>query len=433
MSFVLGITSSHKLRTPTSARDKSPLINSQLPITPSETSSLQSSGEFEFDDLPTWTPLSNKSSVTSITDASDDELQINDDADSDVDGAVSRKRQRTQTGSNPRITISNAHVKSRDKKSAIVDGGSKKHKLPSLQNLATPTIPAVDSEDTCMTRVAISNTEPSPTTSISSCVQIDPSSITVVNALSQNASVKEGKEGDSTSTHSRRRVNGLSGLLVSRPLEMSKSASTSDFSNLGVLKDREEPPRKTRGLAFRTTNWSYGTKSRKSQGRIADQDELELWTNADVASIGFRKPDKLRLLEKLEEESTKRNVSHILTCLMEMEAGGPSENVAGNEGVMLDCIQAQIVTPESVGEKRTSKGPECSKMVKNFQAVDGLKGQEDEETGVDVNSPQVPLPQLEDWSTTVRSLLKGKKNFQRQVCCGPSLLSLKHFKFAFRT
>jgi hypothetical protein len=322
ISFVVGIILSHKLRTPTSARDNSPFINCQ-----------------RFPD---------GSSVTSPTDASDGELQVNDDVDSGFDEEVPRKRQKTQTGitgSNARITISNVLVKSGDKKSTIVDG--------------TP-------------------------------------------ALSQNAPVKEGKQENSASTHNRKRVNGQSGLLVSRPLAMSTSTSISDSSNSGVLKDREEPPRKTRG--------SYGTKLKKSQGRIADQDELELWTNADVAHIRFRKPDELDLLDKMEEESTKRNLSHILTCLMEMEA-----------------------MQETIGEKKTSKAQEWTKMVQNIQAGDGLKGQEDEETGDDVNSPQVPLPQLQGWSTTLRSLLKGKKKFQHQVCCDPFPLSLKLSKFTFRT
>ena len=453
IAFVLGKISSHKLRTPTSARDNSPLINGQL--------------------------FPDGSSVTSSTDASDGELQVNNDIDSDVDEAVPCKRQKTGTGSNARITILNVLVKSRDEKSTIVDGGSKKHKLPGLQNFATstvlavdsedmrvarvaisntgpspttsvsscvqidstivdggsekhrlpsqqnfatPTVLAVDSKDTRMTRVATSDAEPSPTTSISSCVQIDSSPTTIIRstpALSQNTPVKEGKEDNSTSTHSpsRKRANGLSGFLVSRPLAISSSTSTSDSSNSGVLKDLEELPKKTRGPALRPTNWSYGTKSKKSQGRIADQNELELWTNADVAHVGFRKRDELNLLEKVEEESTKRNVMHILTCLMEMEAKSSSGNVASDEGAISNCVQTQVAIPESVGEKRTSEAPEWMKMVKNIQAMDGLEGQEDKETRDDVNSPQVPLPQLEDWSTTLRSLLKGKKKFQHGVCC----------------
>ena len=302
-SFFLGIILSHKLRTPTSGRDNSPFINCQL--------------------------FPDGSNVTSPTDASDGELQVND-VDSNVDEDVPRKRQKTQTGSNAQITISNVLVKSGDKKSTIVDG---------------------------------------------------------IPALSQKARVNEGKEENSASTHDRKRLNGQSGLLASRPLAMSTSTSISDSSDSGVLKDREEPLRKTRG--------SYGTKLKKSQGRIADQDELELWTNADVAHIGFRKTDELGLLDKLEEESTKRNLSHTLTYLMEMEA-----------------------MQETIGQKRTSKAQEWTKMVQN-QAVDGFEGQEDEETGDDVNSPNVPLPQLEDWSTTLRSLLKGKKKFQHQVCCDP--------------
>ena len=58
-------------------------------------------------------------------------------------------------------------------------------------------------------------------------------------------------------------------------------------------------------------------------------------------------------------------------------------------------------------------------MVKYIQAVDGLEGHEDEEMREDVNLPQLPLLQLEYWSTTLRSLLKEKKNFQHQVCCDP--------------
>ena len=352
-----------------------------------------------------------------MDDASDDEMQVNDDIDSDVDEAVPRKRQKIQTGSNAQITVSNVLVESPDKKSTIVNGGSKKHKLPTLQNFAMPTVSAVDSEDTRLTRVAISNTE--------TRVQIDPSIPTTVirttPAPSQNEPVK-GQEGNSTSTQSpsRKRANGLSGLIVSRPLATSKSASTFDSSNSGVLKNREEPPRKTRGLALRPTNWSYGTKFKKSQGQIADQDELELWTSADVAHIAFRKPDELELLDKVEEENTKRNVSHILTCLMEMEAKGSSENVAGNEGAISNCVQTQVATPE----ERTSKASEWTKIVKNLPAADGLGGQKDEKMRDDLNSPQVPLPQLEDWSTTLRSLLKGKKKFQPQVCCDPSPLSL---------
>ena len=390
ISFVLGTISTHKLRIRKSESDNPPFISRQL---------------------------SDGSSVTSPADASDNELQINDDVDSDE--AVPRKRQKTLSGSNARITIAaNVLVKSQKNKSSIVDGGSKKHGLPSLQNFATPTFPAADSENM---RVAISNTEPSPTTLISSYVQIDSSPTTVVrtSALSQNAPVKEKEKVDKpTSTQSRKRVIGLSGLLVPRPLAISSSTSTSDSLNLDVLKDHEEPPRKTRGPALRPSNWSYGTKLKKSQGRIADQDELELWTNADVAHIGFRKPDELILLDEVEEESTKRNVSHVLMCLMEMETKSSSENMARKEGVISNCVLTEeFATPESVWEKNTSIVPEWTKMVRNIQAVDGLEGQEDEEMRDDVNSPpQVPPPpQLECWSTTLRSLLKGKKKFQHQV------------------
>ena len=302
--------------------------------------------------------------------------------------------------------------------STIVEGGSKKQRLPNLQNFTTPTALRVDSEDTCLTRVAIPNTKPNLSMSISSCVQIDSSPNTIIRttSLSQNAPVKEGKEDKPTSPHSRKRVNGLSGLLGSRPLALSRSTSTSDSLNFGIVKDPEEPVRKTRGP---TTNLSHGTKLRKSQSRIADQEELELWTNADVAHVGFRKPDELILLDKVEEENTKRNVSHILTYLMEMEAKSSSENMARNEGAISNCDKTQVAMPESAGEESTTKAPEGTKMVKNTQAVDGLEGHEDEEMREDVNLPQVPLPQLEYWSTTLRSLLKGKKKFQDQVCCDP--------------
>ena len=292
--------------------------------------------------------------------------------------------------------------------STIVDGGSKKQRLPGPQNFATPTASKVDSEDTCVTRVAIPNAKPT-----SSYVQIDSSPTTIIRttpALSQNATVKEGREDKPNSTHSRKKVNGLSGLLVSRPLATSRSTSTSDSLDSGVVKGREESPRKARGPASRPTNWSHGTKLRKSQGRIADQDELELWTNADVAHIGFRKPDELMLFDEVAEESTKKNVSHILTYLMEMEAKSSSENMARNEGEILNCVQTPIAMPDPVWEKRTS--PESTEI---HQAVYELEGHEDEEMRDDMNSPQVPPPQLECWSTTLRSLLKGKKKFQHQV------------------
>ena len=72
-------------------------------------------------------------------------------------------------------------------------------------------------------------------------------------------------------------------------------------------------------------------------------------------------------------------------------------------------------------------------------SIDNDQGhQEDEETRNDLNSPheQVPLPHLEDWSTTLHSLIKGKKKFQHQVCCDSSLflfLSKTFLKFSFRT
>lgn len=74
------------------------------------------------------------------------------------------------------------------------------------------------------------------------------------------------------------------------------------------------------------------------------------------------------------------------------------------------------------------KAPERTKIIKNTQPVDALgvaviscpsvnnhETQEDEETTVDANSLHLPIQELEDWSTTLRSLIKGKKRFQHQV------------------
>jgi hypothetical protein len=67
-------------------------------------------------------------------------------------------------------------------------------------------------------------------------------------------------------------------------------------------------------------------------------------------------------------------------------------------------------------------------------SIDNDEGRNDEETRDNLNSPheQVPLPHLEDWSTALHSLIKGKKKFQHQVCCDPSL-SHNFSKFSFRT
>jgi len=185
----------------------------------------------------------------------------------------------------------------KDNKSTSVDGGSR---LPRLQNFATPAALPVDA------RLAVENkVEPSLTTPISSYTQIDKIPIPI---------------------SLRKRTNGLSNPLVPRPLTMSKSTSTSNSVN---SKDRGEPPRKRATL--RPTSSSYGAKLKKSQGRKADQDELERWTNANVAHVRFRKPDELRLLEEVEEENVKRNVRPILTCLMEMDINSSNENVPRNE------------------------------------------------------------------------------------------------------
>jgi len=374
LTFFLGEIPSHKPRTTTLHWDNdSPSINDQLEVsnTSSGASSVQSTSQFEFDTSPTWTPLPDEGSITSPTSDSDnegDELQVNDD--SDIDGGPC-KRQRTETGptmGDGRIKISNILLlKSPAKRSTPVDGRLRKHRLPRLQNFDIPTGLAAASANAHVTHLAISNktsllaientkkAEPSSTKSISSCILIEQSSpsptitspTTVIGAkstLSQDPSVKEEKES-SFSTHSRKRTNGLSGLLVPRPLAMPESTSTSDSLYPEALNDREEPPRKTRGLALRPSNSSYGAKSKKSQGHKIDQDELELWTNADVAHVTFRKSDDLRLPDEAEEENAKRGANHILTYLMETESS--NEDVARNEGTMTNSIQNQVAMPDT--------------------------------------------------------------------------------------
>lgn len=300
-----------------------PLINGQLSDVSKATKSSPNSGRFEFEDVPTWTVLP-KGGL-------DDELEQTDDVDSDFDEGP-RKRQKTQTGSitgNAQITT-NVLVKSQEDISTIVDGGSRKRKLSRLKNLVPSTALAVDSADTRVIDVAIPKTEPSPTTTTSSYNPIEKSNLSPTAALNQNPSVKEGNSAPAL-THNRKRANELSGLLLSRPLAMSKSTSIADSSYSEVLKDRDEPPRKTRGPALRPTNSSYGTKLKKPQSYIADQDELESWTNADIARVGFRSPDETRVLEEVEEENVKRNVRCTFKSLMETDIEGSNDNVARNE------------------------------------------------------------------------------------------------------
>jgi hypothetical protein len=324
ISFVLGDFTSHKPGTPTLSRGNSPLINDAQVSNVSQTGSLQSSGQFEFEDLPTWTVLSDEGSVTPHNSDGERHRVNYNDIDSDVadDEVLPRKRQKTQTGSIIGKTPI-ATVKSWD--TIIIDGGgSRKRKLPRLQTFATPT-------DTRVTHVAIPNPESSPTTTISSNVQ-----------------------GNSTPT--RKKLNGLCGLVVPRPLAMSKSTSTSDSLNSGVLKDLS---RKTRGQA-------HGTNSKKSsQGYVADQHELESWTNADIAHTTFRKPDELKVLCELEEQDTKRNVSHIFKSFMETESS--NRNVARNEGIILNCIQNPVAIPDSSFYTR------CDDLVEEIYGPDSRK------------------------------------------------------------
>jgi len=60
-------------------------------------------------------------------------------------------------------------------------------------------------------------------------------------------------------------------------------------------------------------------------------------------------------------------------------------------------------------------------LKRHCSSIDNSEEQEDEETR-HANSLQVPLLQLEDWSTTLLSLIKGKKKFQLQVCSDASPL-----------
>lgn len=300
----------------------------------SQTSSLQSSGQ---SDLPMWSVLSNEGSVTSPHDSDDERHRVNNN-DIDSDDEVPRKKQKIQTAS----IIGNAGIstnvlgKSRD--TIIVDDdGSRKRKLPILQKFVTPTALA----DTRVIHVAIPNPEPSPTTTISSNDQGNP-------------------------TPTRKKLNGLYGLAISRPLAMSKSTSTSDSLNSGVHKDHTEPHRTTRGQALvqdKPTNWSHGTRSKK--GYVADQDELESWTSADIAHTTFRKPDELKALCELEEQNTKRNVSHIFKSFMGTE--GSNGNVARNEWKNSNCIQIPIAIPDSSFYTR------CDDLVEEIFGPDSRK------------------------------------------------------------
>ena len=345
ISFVLG---SHQSRTLMSTLDNCPIINGQsldVSNVSSDESSLQSTGQFKFEDLPTWTLLPDSDSIASQTDHSDNELQINDDLDTNEEP---RKRQKTEpiTGNGRRST-------------RVDDSKSIKRSLPMLQNSTMPIAKAIGSADTCRMDVAIPNdslliikntkeAKPSPTTSISSYIQIKNCNLSPISATtivkvkstqSYNPSAKD-EEMDSISTHSRKRTNGLYGLLVPRALTVSKSTSSSD----SLKSVREEPPRKTRGLGL--TKLSHGTKSKKSQGRQANQDELEVWTNTDVAHIRFREPDELKLLDEMEEEIAKRNVAHILACLIKINPENSNENVASNETILND-VQNQAAIPDS--------------------------------------------------------------------------------------
>jgi len=120
-----------------------------------------------------------------------------------------------------------------------------------------------------------------------------------------------------------------------------------------------------------------------------------------------------------------------------LETSRPSSNVAITRSNVAITNSQQDDEKEIVNN--SAEAPEWT--VKNIQTVNGLgmairsdidrekgentqnehyssindnEGQEDEETRDNVNSPQVPLPHLDNWSTALRSLIKGKKKFQHQ-------------------
>lgn len=311
----------------------------------------ESISQFEFEDSPTWSLIGpDGGTITSPTSGSDEGngLQVNDHSDIDE---VPRKKQKTQTRN---AVLAKSH---RNERYTLVDYGSRKSRPPRLQNIVMPTALTVDSADALVTTptktslLAVEKkAEPSSTTSIFSYIQIErsnrsptnPNPTTIISAKTAPIRDPSVKEETSNFTPSRKRTNGL---LAPRPSEMSKSTSTSDSINSEALKDCKEPPRKSRGLGLRPTDSSSGAKLKKSQNRIANQDELELWTNADVAHITFRRPDGL--IDKFNEEYTRRSVSYILTSLTEMEAERSNEDVARNERTMSNGAQNQVAMPES--------------------------------------------------------------------------------------
>lgn len=424
-----------------SPRDNSPLINGQHEVSnvSSSTGSLQSTSQFEFEDLPTWTLLPPGDGSTITSPAGDsayegDELQANKGPDIDEELCKRQKIQNGSTARNGPIEISNVLLKSPAQRSTLVDGEPRKAILPRRQNSSTPApLAPVGSSDARVDKtslLAVENTkrvELSSITSISSNLSLGPTTV-IESKLASRQSLSVTQE--SLTSHSRKRTHGLSaGILVPRPLAMSKSTSTSDFSNSEAFKDPEEPPRKTRGLALRSTNPSYGAKLKKSLGREADQSEFELWTNADVARVRFMKPDELRLHDEGEEENMKRNVSYILASLMEME-----EDVARNQRKISKGVQNQVAMPASsiytrcddlveeiFGPDSGNRGmtlhkPRMNAPNSHRSSIDNDGDKEDEEMRYDTNSLQVPLAQLEEWSIALRSLIKGKKRFQDQVC-----------------
>lgn len=440
ISYVLGKTP-YKQRIPMSLQDNSPFINGQHEVSnvSSSTGSLQSTSQFEFEDLPTWTLLPPGDGSTITSPAGDsayegDELQANKGPDIDEELCKRQKIQNGSTARNCPIEISNVLLKSPAERSTLVDGEPRKARLPSRQNSGTPApVAPVGSSDARVDKtslLAVENTKRvkfSSITSISSNLSLGPTTV-IGSKLASRQSLSVTHE--SLTSHSRKRTYGLDGTLVPRPLAMSKSTSTSDFSNSEAFKDPEEPPRKTRGLALRPTNaTSYGGKSKKSLGREADQSELELWTNADVARVRFMKPDELRLHEKGEEENVKRNVSCILASLMEMEEDVARDQRKISKGVQnqvampassvytrCDDLVEEIFGPDSGNRGMTLHKPRMNAPNSHRSSVDNDGDKEDEEMRYDTNSLQVPLAQLEDWSIALRSLIKGKKRFQDQVC-----------------
>ena len=136
----------------------------------------------------------------------------------------------------------------------------------------------------------------------------------------------------------------------------------------------------------------------------------------DVTVLGKRRREGVIIEEKKKD----------ITMGYDVVDGEDAEVVPEDEGAEVHQLDMDelLETP--------SRGPEWTKIVptlekpgvaitsdigKEYPSIDNDEDQEDEEMQHDVDSPQVPVLQLLDWSATLRVLIKGKKRFQHQVCC----------------